>query len=54
VSLAADGCSNWGIVVGRFVPVSEGPLTACEARLWDDGHQVARASSVVTSRTVSA
>jgi 2-keto-4-pentenoate hydratase len=36
-TVLADGCANWGIVVGTFVPLPAAPLTSLEARLSRDG-----------------
>lgn len=39
-TVLADGCANWGIVVGTFVPLPAAPLTGLEGRLFRDGAQV--------------
>jgi 2-keto-4-pentenoate hydratase len=41
-TIVADGCSNWGIVVGDFVALPERPLVELEARMVADGVEVAR------------
>ena len=39
-TVLADGCANWGIVVGSFVPLPATLLTGLEGRLFRDGTRV--------------
>lgn len=40
-TVLADGCSNWGVVVGEFRQLPPGPLTDLEVRLCRAGEPVA-------------
>jgi 2-keto-4-pentenoate hydratase len=40
-TVIADGCANWGIVVGPFRSLPEAPLVELEARMLRDGASVA-------------